>query len=51
MLRTIATARGKHYAPSTARSADEAFDRLADLLRSSLNLPAIFGLIEAQRGR
>ncbi|MCZ2110040.1 MAG: cobyric acid synthase [Dehalococcoidia bacterium] len=50
VLRHVATARGKRYEPTVQLGADAAFDRLADVLRSSLNLPAIFGLIEGQRG-
>jgi adenosylcobyric acid synthase len=50
LLATIAGGRGKRYAPSVQLTADQAFDRLAETLRSSLDLPAIFGLIEAQRG-
>ena len=50
LLSTIASQRGKRYAPSIQLTADQAFDRLADVLRSSLNLPASFGLVDAQRG-
>lgn len=49
ILRQVATERGKPYEPSAQIGADAAFDRLADVLRSSLNLPAILGLIEEQR--
>lgn len=51
VLATVAARRGKRYTPSARLDADAAFDRLAGVLRSSLNLPAIFALIEAQRGR
>lgn len=49
VLRHVANRRGKRYEPTIQLSADAAFDRLADVLRSSLNLPAIFELIESQR--
>jgi adenosylcobyric acid synthase len=49
ILRNVAADRGRRYAPTTQLSADAAFDRLADVLRSSLNVPAILRLIEEQR--
>lgn len=48
ILRQIASERSKRYAPGVQLGADAAFDRLADVLRSSLNLPAILGLVEQQ---
>lgn len=40
----VAALRGKPYRPSEIRSLDDRFDRVADVLRSSLDLPHIFAL-------
>lgn len=40
----VAALRGKPYRPSEIRSLDDRFDRVADVLRSSLDLPRIFAL-------
>jgi adenosylcobyric acid synthase len=45
VLTNVATRRGKHYAPSLAHDADAAFDRVADVLRSSLDMPRLFALV------
>lgn len=46
LLATVARARGKRFAPSAPPDSEAAFDRLAEVLRSSLDLPALFRLVE-----
>ena len=43
-LGRVAALRGKPYRPSEIQSLDVRFDRVADVLRSSLDLPRIFAL-------
>ena len=45
LLTAVAQRRGKRYAPSEMGDADAGFSKVAGVLRSSLNLPAIYGLI------
>ena len=45
LLAGVAASRGKRYQPSDVPDADASFDRVADVLRSSLDLPKIFRLI------
>ena len=49
ILATVASLRGKRYAPSARLDHEASLDRLADVLRSSLDLPLIRRLIEARR--
>jgi adenosylcobyric acid synthase len=46
LLENVARLRGKHYRPSRIESDDAAFDRLAHLLRSSLDLDLVHRLLE-----
>lgn len=46
LLAAVARRRGKRFAPSAPAESEAAFDRLAGILRSSLDLPAIFRLLE-----
>lgn len=48
-LANLAGLRGKRYAPSARLDHEASLDRLADVLRSSLDLPLIQELIEGQR--
>ncbi len=50
LLTNIARARGKQYAPTELPDEDAAFDRLAAVLRASLDLRTIFRLIEHAGG-
>ena len=50
-LSNLARLRRKRYAPSARLDHEASLDRLADVLRSSLDLPLIHGLIEGQRWR
>jgi len=45
VLRNVAARRGKQYSPSDAPGADEAFHAVAEVLRSSLDLPRLFALV------
>ena len=48
-LSNLARLRRKRYAPSARLDHEASLDRLADVLRSSLDLPLIHGLVEGQR--
>ncbi|MFN0145084.1 MAG: cobyric acid synthase [Dehalococcoidia bacterium] len=50
VLENIARRRGKRFTPRVLPPGDP-FDRVADVLRSSLNLPAIFALLEQGSGQ
>jgi adenosylcobyric acid synthase len=41
LLANVAEARGKRYLPTAAEPADASFDRLAEALRSSLNMDVL----------
>lgn len=45
LLANVAARRGKPYQPSPTHDGDAAFDRVADVLRSSLDVPRIFALV------
>lgn len=48
-LANVARSRGKRYAPAATESADASFDRLADALRSAIDLPLLFRLAGLER--
>lgn len=48
-LANVARSRGKRYAPAVTESVDASFDRLADALRSSIDLPLLYRLVGLER--
>ena len=48
-LANVAGTRGKRYAPAMTESVEASFDRLADALRSSIDLPLLFRLVGLER--
>ncbi len=48
-LANVASGRGKRYSPAATESADASFDRLADALRSAIDLPLVFRLAGLER--
>lgn len=48
-LANVARDRGKRYAPAAAESVDASFDRLADALRSAVDLPLLYRLAGLER--